>query len=202
MTYLPMIIVPFLGFIVAMIIANEAIVYPAPIRTAFFVFFGFMGFYSTPITIGVFIFYFIKWLYEKYLHICTTDRTEEKIMPTIFAILPLFEYTGQGFFGKFFHYPRSAKQFMELKRLMDLHQVRLKESFPYIEVVSKNDVFVEALRKAGEALIQTHFGMDLNKQFISPNDQKEEKEEQNNNEQNNNEQKEQKTEQKEQKTDK
>ena len=81
--------IPLLAIIVASFVANELIIYPAGVRLVFFIFTVVICCKTIWVTYVITGFYFLKWLYQKYIN---RDKPDPpiRIMPTIFATLPLF----------------------------------------------------------------------------------------------------------------
>jgi hypothetical protein len=94
---------PFLALMLAMIVANEMIVYSVPIRIIFFIFIFIICLFP-PVSIGLGIFYLFKGGYSYYVN-NMTDRPKREIMPTIYALLPITTTKPVSSLGSFLMYP-------------------------------------------------------------------------------------------------
>jgi hypothetical protein len=168
---LPLILYPIISLYVACLIANELIMYPAAIRLIFFIFvcvlcnlFGYIG-------VSLLLFYIGKKLYEIYLNRKQNDDLEEsnepkepiKLMPTIFALLPLTTYRSDNALVNVLLYPfrylkgNSAVDDNEiLQTIMKKYTDSLKESFPYIEKVSGDELFKQRTKEFDKAFKKLH----------------------------------------------
>jgi hypothetical protein len=158
---------PFLALLFASFVANEMIIYPAPIRLAFFLFTAVICFLSRTILVVVGMFYLCKWGYSYYVNEMS-DGPKRLIMPTLFAFLPLTtrEYPNRfkNFFARPFQYGErwSKRDARELDTRMELYQASLKDSFPFIEAIKTQEPYQGRLQK-----IQKNFS-ELHKEMAPP----------------------------------
>jgi hypothetical protein len=152
---------PLLSLYVASLVANDLIVYPVAIRVIFFIFVFVLSFTNMLIASGLGLFYVGKKLYELYLNRDRDDKPNPpiKLMPRIFALLPITTTESDNIVGKIFLYPfRYLKeesleansngiipktQEEYLKDVMDQYKKNLADSFPYYKKVSGEYDFVE-----------------------------------------------------------
>jgi hypothetical protein len=152
---------PFLSFLMASFIANEMIIYPAPIRLAFFLFTFLLCLSSTFIVVLLCLFYLCKWGYHYYVNEMS-GGPKRIIMPTLFAFLPLTTKTYSNrlinWLATPFQYGEkwSKKDGEELKQRMELYETALKESFPYVEALKNQDPFEEQLQKIAKVFEELH----------------------------------------------
>lgn len=145
---------PLLSLYVASLVANDLIVYPVAIRVIFFIFVFVLSLTNMLIASGLGLFYVGKKLYELYLNRDRDDKPNPpiKLMPRIFALLPITTTESDNIVGKIFLYPfRYLKeesleansngivpktQEEYLKDVMDKYKKNLSDSFPYYKKVS------------------------------------------------------------------
>lgn len=155
--------IPLLSLLMASFIANEMIVYPAPIRLVFFLFTLFICITTRFIAILLGLFYLCKWGYDYYVNeMSDLPGPKRLIMPTPFALLPL---TTKTYTNRFFNWLASPFQYgetwsksdaEELKRRMELYQESLKEAFPYVEAIKNQDPFSQQLEKIAKGFAELH----------------------------------------------
>lgn len=150
---------PFLAIVLSMYVANEMIVYPAPIRTVFFVLTLIVCLLYSPVALGLGLFYLAKSGYSYYVNEMTA-REKKRIMPTIFAMLPITTYQPEGglesFFLYPFTYPKSKQDEEELPKIMKEYQDALDASFPYLEKIKGLPFVVEGLELIKKNLDTLH----------------------------------------------
>ena len=152
---------PLLSLYVASLVANDLIVYPVAIRVIFFIFVFTICITNALIASGFGIFYIGKKLYEMYLNRDRDDKPNPpiKLMPRIFAMLPVTTTQSDNIVGKIFLYPFSylKEETLEansngvmpktqeeyLKDVMEQYKKTLNDSFPYYKKVSGETAFVE-----------------------------------------------------------
>jgi len=134
-------LIPFIALMLAMIVANEMIVYAVPIRILFFIFTFLVCFFATPICIILSIFYLFKGGYSYYLNNMihensySTDSNKRYyyVMPTIFALLPITTYKPVSPLGSLllypFTYPKTENALNELPKIMNQYWLTLQSSF-------------------------------------------------------------------------
>ena len=155
---------PFLSILFASFIANEMIIYPAPIRLCFFVFTLVLCFFSKTIIAILSLFYLCKWGFHYYVNEMS-DGPKRLIMPTLFAILPLTtnEYPNRfkNFFAKPFQYGErwSRRDARELDTRMEMYQESLKEAFPFVEAIKTQEPYQEQLQKISKKFSELHQAM-------------------------------------------
>lgn len=141
---------PFIAIILAMYVANEMIVYPAPIRVVFFIFVFVLCFLFKHVTILLGFFYLCKSGYDYYINNMAGGE-KRRIMPRIYALLPVTTYRSESpltaFFLSPFQYPKSKKDEEELVKVMEEYNNTLTESFAYLDKVKTLPFFVEGLKK-------------------------------------------------------
>ena len=134
----------FVALILSMYVANELIMYSAPIRLIFFIVTFLICNNFMPFLIVLVGYYLCKSGYEYYLN-QLSDGPKTKIMPTIFALLPLTTdipvSSLGGFFVYPFTYPKNNKDAKQLPIIMNNYMESLKKSFTYFDKV-KNLPFV------------------------------------------------------------
>ena len=150
---------PFAALMLAMIVANEMIVYTVPVRIIFFIFTFLVCCFMTPLCIILGFYYILKGAYSYYIN-NMTDRTEKVIiMPTIYALLPITMYKPESSFLRFFYYPfvypKSAISEGELPKTMGAYLKDLKESFKDLDKVKNLPFFSKQLEKIETKLLKT-----------------------------------------------
>ena len=135
---------PLIAIILSMYVANEMIVYAWPIRLIFFMVTFLICNNFMPFLIILVIYYLCKSGYQYFLH-HSSDGPKTKIMPTIFALLPLTTSVPVSSLGAFFMYPftypKNDKDAKQLPIIMNQYMESLKKSFTYLDKV-KNLPFV------------------------------------------------------------
>jgi len=170
---LKMVFFPFVALMLAMIVANEMIVYTVPIRIIFFIFTFLVCFFMPPLCIILGLFYLLKGAYSYYINNMTDIKEKLKIMPTIYALLPITTYTPESSFGKFFYYPfrypKSDISGANLPKIMDTYWKELKESFKDLDQVtsSNSSIFSDQLKKLEIKLKKLHDPTQINPIFKS-----------------------------------
>jgi hypothetical protein len=152
---------PSIALVIASLIANEMIIYPAPIRLVFFLF-TFIICATLPFVLFSISFFFLcKWGYDYYVNEMS-DGPKRIIMPTLFAVLPLTTKTYNNRFinwlAKPFQYGEtwSKADGEELNKRMELYDTALKEAFPYVEAIKTQDPFEQQLQKIVKAFSELH----------------------------------------------
>lgn len=155
---------PFLSILFASFIANEMIIYPAPVRLCFFVFTLIICLLSRTVIVILSLFYLCKWGFHYYVNEMS-DGPKRLIMPTLFAILPLTtnEYPNRfkNFFAKPFQYGErwSRRDARELDTRMEMYQTSLKEAFPFVEAIKTQEPYQEQLQKISKKFSELHQAM-------------------------------------------
>jgi len=141
---------PFIAIILAMYVANEMIVYPAPIRLIFFLFVFIICVLFKHVTILLGIFYLCKSGYDYYINNMAGGE-KRRIMPRIYALLPITTYRAESVLTALllspFQYPKSKKDEEELVKVMGEYNDTLNDSFAYLDKVKTFPFFVEGLKK-------------------------------------------------------
>jgi len=151
---------PVLVIILSMVIANESIMYAAPIRFVFYVAVIVICTLSTVPT-GILSFYYLcKAGYGYYLN-NITDGPKQRILPPIFALLPLFMNRERPWYARFFlypfTYPKTPKKLDVLKEVMDTYYQTLNDAFPFAKKLSEQGgQFKEEYDKAKKYLDELH----------------------------------------------
>ena len=150
---------PFVALMLAMIVANEMIIYTVPVRIIFFIFTFLVCCFMTPLCIILGFYYILKGAYSYYIN-NMTDRTDKVIiMPTIYALLPITMYKPESSFLRFFYYPftypKSAISEGEIPKTMEAYWKDLNESFKDLDKVKNLPIFSKQLEKLKTKLLQT-----------------------------------------------
>ena len=150
---------PFIALMLAMIIANELIIYAAPIRIVFFIFTLALCMYSGVASILLSLYYIFKGGYSYYVN-HMTDGPKRDIMPTIFALLPITTYqplsSFVGFFMYPFTYPKTEKGKLELPNIMQRYWQALVRSFKDFDKIKNMEPFVEDIKSIQYNLTHLH----------------------------------------------
>jgi hypothetical protein len=177
---------PLLCIYLSSLVANDLIVYPAGVRIVFFVLILFLCASFVHVTIGMSLFYTARKLYEKYLNRDRDDKPNPpiKLMPKIFAMLPISTTTSESSFNNFFMYPfrylkdqNAEKENVFLQELMKKYTDSLNESFPYYEKVKGDSIFVSRKKELDKEIKEMHVIVKP-KKIEEPKEKAEEKEEQ------------------------
>jgi hypothetical protein len=162
---------PFVALMLAMIVANEMIVYTAPVRIIFFIFTFLVCFFAPSLCTILGIFYILKGAYSYYINNMTGKLPSEKlkIMPTIYALLPITTYTPESSLGKFFYYPfrypKSAISEAGLPKIMDAYLKTLIESFKDFDSVKNEPIFSNQLKELEGKFEKLHEKTQINPIF-------------------------------------
>uniref|UniRef100_A0A6C0KS23 Transmembrane protein n=1 Tax=viral metagenome TaxID=1070528 RepID=A0A6C0KS23_9ZZZZ len=152
-------IVPIVALILSMYVTNEMIVYSVPIRLIFFIFTFFICFTFTPFLVILGGYYLCKWGYQYYLNELS-DGPKAKIMPTIFALLPLTTtqpITSLGYFFMYpFTYPKNEKDAKQLPIIMNNYMESLKKAFTYFNKVQNLPFIAEGFKKLSDNIEHLH----------------------------------------------
>jgi hypothetical protein len=148
--------------ILAMFVANESIMYPAPIRIIYFVF-TFVLCYVSQAAVGLLgTVYLGKFVYDYYVN-KMEKRGIPLIVPPILAVLPVKVFDPSApaaFFKDLFNfpltYPRNERGDKNLLLIMNDYMESLKNSFTYLDNVKSMPMFVEKLKKIDENMEQLH----------------------------------------------
>ncbi len=150
---------PFMAVMLAMIVANEAIIYSVPIRIIFFIFTFLISLSVPPLGILLGIFYIFKGGYSYYYN-HMTDRPKREIMPTIYALLPISTYKPASSFGSFFlypfTYPKTETAFEQLPKTMRQYWEDLKNSFADFDKIKNLPLFVDDIKQIQKDLSELH----------------------------------------------
>jgi hypothetical protein len=164
---------PFIALMLAMIVANEMIVYTAPVRIIFFIFTFLVCFFAPSLCTILGVFYILKGAYSYYINNMTGKLPSEKlkIMPTIYTLLPITTYTPESSLGKFFYYPfrypKSAISEAELPKTMDAYLNSLIESFKDFDSVKNQPIFSKQLEELEDKFKKLHEKTQINPIFKS-----------------------------------
>ena len=150
---------PFAALMLAMIVANEMIVYSVPVRIIFFIFTFIVCFFTQPLCIILGIYYILKGAYSYYINNMTGRTDKVLIMPTIYALLPITMYKPESSFLRFFYYPftypKSAISEAEIPKTMEAYWKELNESFKDLDKVKNIPFFSKQLEKLETKLLKT-----------------------------------------------
>ena len=151
-----------LGIIFAMIVANEMIVYAAPVRVIFFIFVIALCAMYTPVNLVLGLLYLYKFVYSKYTesYIEEKDRPKIPIFPKIYALLPVTTFKPESSVLKFllylFTYPKSYEESKSLIQQMESYKEMLIESFPYYKTLQSNSTFKPLIEQMDGYLTNMH----------------------------------------------
>jgi hypothetical protein len=152
-------LVPFLALVLSMYVTNEMIVYSVPIRIIFFIFTFIVCVIFAPFAFILAIYYLCKSGYSYYIN-NLSDGPKIKIMPTIFALLPISTTKPVSNIGAFFMYPftypKTEKNAKQLPIIMTEYLESLKKSFTYYEKVQTLPFFAEGLRTLANNIEHLH----------------------------------------------
>jgi len=148
--------------ILAMFVANESVMYPAPVRIIYFVF-TFVLCYVSQTAVGLLgTVYLGKFVYDYYVN-KMEKRGIPLIVPPILAVLPVkvFDPSAPAAFFKDLvnfplTYPRNERGDKNLLLIMNDYMESLKASFTYLDNVKSMPMFVEKLKKIDENMEQLH----------------------------------------------
>jgi len=151
--------VPVLALILSMYVTNEMIVYSVPIRLIFFIVTFLICYLFTPFLILLTGYYLCKWGYQYYLNELS-DGPKTKILPTIFALLPLstnLPVTSLGYFFMYpFTYPKNEKDAKQLPIIMNNYMESLKSTFTYFDKVQNLPFIAEGFKKLSDNIEHLH----------------------------------------------
>jgi uncharacterized membrane protein len=150
---------PFIALMVAMIVANEMIVYSVPVRIIFFIFTFYMVWRNALASLILPIFYIFKGGYSYYTN-QMTDGPKQRIMPTIYSLLPITTYKPTSKLGTFvlypFTYPKTELGAIELPEITKDYWKSLVESLKDYSTVKDLPDFAKDIKKAQEGLSRLH----------------------------------------------
>ena len=150
---------PVIALILSMYVTNELIVYSAPIRLIFFIFTFLICYHFMPFLILLLGYYLCKSGYQYYLN-NLSDGPKTKIMPTIFALLPLTTDMPVSSLGSFFMYPftypKNDKDAKKLPIIMNNYMESLKKAFTYFDKVKGLPFVAEGFKKLEASMEHLH----------------------------------------------
>ena len=153
------IFVPLMALILSMYVTNELIVYSAPIRLIFFIMTFMICFIFTPFMVLLAGYYLCKWGYEYYLN-QLSNGPKTKVMPTIFAMLPLTTTIPVSSFSAFFMYPftypKNEKDAKQLPIIMNNYLESLKNAFTYFDKVQNLPFIAEGFKTLSDNIEHLH----------------------------------------------
>jgi hypothetical protein len=151
---LKQIFIPFTALMLAMIVANEMIIYSVPIRIIFFIFVFLLCFFIPFYAIIIAIFYIFKGGYSYYIN-NMTNKPKQRIMPTIFSLLPITTYQPTSSLAAFlmypFTYPKTDLGKQELPEIMNDYWEDLKKSFKSFETIKGLPIFADNIKAIKES---------------------------------------------------
>jgi hypothetical protein len=162
-------ILPFVSLMLAMLVANDLIVYSPPIRILFFIFTIVICMLVWQYSALLSIIYIFKGGYSYYIN-HMTDKPRKDIVPTIFALLPITTYKPVSRLGSIllypFTYPKTEKSSEELTQIMSRYVDNLEKSFKAYDTIKNIPIFsksiqqaknsIELLHKSNQAVITTN----------------------------------------------
>jgi len=147
---------PFIALMSAMIVSNEMIVYPVPMRIIFFVFTIILIMWNSIAAVLLPIFYILKGGYSYYIN-NMRNGPKQRIIPKIYAILPIISNNNTSLLKSFFLYPFTyPKTDKELPEISKDYWKSLIESFKGYDKVKDLPVFVEDIKNAQKSLSQLY----------------------------------------------
>lgn len=150
---------PCLVIILSMYVANELIMYAYPIRLIFFIVTFWICYHFMPFLILLLGYYLCKLGYGYYLN-QLSDGPKTKIMPTIFALLPLTTDIPVSSLGAFFMYPftypKNDKDAKKLPIIMNNYMESLKKAFTYFDKVKNLPFVAEGFKRLEEKMEHLH----------------------------------------------
>ena len=153
------IVIPFIALMLAMIVANEMIIYSVPIRVIFFIFTLVAGILLPFYTIILGIFYIFKGGYSYWVN-NISDGPKRTIMPTIFALLPITTKKPVSKFSKIvmypFTYPKTDLAALTLVEIMKEYWNDLVKSFKDYEQLKNLQPFADNIKKLQTTLTHMH----------------------------------------------
>jgi len=153
----------FVVLMLSMFVANEMIMYAYPIRLIFFIFTFVVCYMLTGIRILLALFYFLKWAYSYYIN-NMTEQPKIKLLPKIFALLPLTTKTSNislvQFFLYPFRYPKTEKDKLSLPLKKEAYEKELEDSCPFYKdiqsTMKKDKEYMSNLEKLDNFLSHMH----------------------------------------------
>lgn len=153
------IFIPFLSLMLAMIVANDMIVYSVPIRIIFFIFTFVVCYFTKFYTVILGIFYTLKGGYSYYYN-NMTGKPPKDIMPTIFALLPITTYSPASSFAKFilypFTYPKTPNTNEKIPIIMNNYYTTLIDSFKDFNNIKNLPNFIKGIKDIQTEFLQLH----------------------------------------------
>lgn len=150
---------PVLALILASFVANEMIVFPPPMRFAIFVFVLVLSIVVHPVAFGLAFYYACKKGYSYYVN-DMENGPKRRIMPHLFAMLPLTTYQYEAGFSSFFMYPftypKTEEDERELPLIMADYYKSLEASFGYLKKVANLPFFAEGIKKIKSQMEHMH----------------------------------------------
>lgn len=150
--------IPFVALMLAMIVANEMIIYSVPIRIIFFIFTFLVCYFVKGLCITLGLFYILKGGYSYYINNMTDNHNKSvEIMPTIYALLPITVYQPTSSFWRFlyypFTYPKSDIAAAQLPKTMEKYWNDLQKSFKDLDKVKNIPIFANEIKKIQQNLV-------------------------------------------------
>ena len=151
--------IPLVVLILSMYVANEMIMYSPPIRLIFFIFTFLICYSFKPFMVILVMYYLFKWGYSYYINELSKGP-KVKILPTIFALLPLSTAIPDSGFGAFFMYPftypKNDADAIQLPIIMKDYQESLKTAFVYYDKVKDLPFIAEGFKALEEEIEHLH----------------------------------------------
>jgi len=151
--------IPCVVLILSMYIANELIMYSPPIRLIFFIFTFLICYSFKPFMVILVMYYLCKWGYSYYINELSKGP-KVKILPTIFALLPLSTAIPESGIGAFFMYPftypKNDADAQQLPIIMKEYQDSLKKAFVYYDKVKNLPFISEGFKTLEEEIEHLH----------------------------------------------
>lgn len=159
-SYLSIFIYPFITLMIAMLVANDMIVYSAPIRIVTFIVICITCWFNVLILPSLTIYYIGKAGYAYYKNNLSELKVRHYIMPTIFAMLPITTTQPESalFRGLMypFTYPKTQGDADTLELIMKQYFSSLENSFNNFNKYKAQPVFTEVIQKVKTTLDSMH----------------------------------------------
>ena len=150
---------PFIAIMLSMYVTNEMIMYPYPIRLIFFIFTFLICNNYMLFLIILAGYYLCKLGYQSFLN-HSSDGPKIKLMPTIFALLPISLGIPDSYIASFFKYPFTYPKFekdaKQLPIIMNNYMESLKKTFTYFDKVKNLPFVAEGFQRLEEEIEHLH----------------------------------------------
>lgn len=158
-------IIPFFALMMAMIIANDLIVYPAPLRVIGFVLTFFITLINPIALIGIILYYAGVGAYGYIQNRKLPDDKKLMYLPQIFALLPVLvqDYNSTESSSKLmnilsypFKYPKTAENASQLPTIMKQYLEENEKSFSNFDTYKNREPFASAYNDLKQSILTMH----------------------------------------------